>query len=235
MKIGGFKNVVIVNGMVLGMSKCLAKTQKIDDTKCVGAEKVSNLRVDSDLASITITTGEKEEVQVHYYGEVCTSDIPRLDVTASCGEVNITAKIEDSVTSCNLKLDVVIPRKMFKFIFVKSCNGRVELGEEVKTESMKITSENGSIYSKASFKEIITKSMNGSTHISVSAKSNIDISASSMNGSITVELANIGSCNISASSMNGSVKNMYNATGEYKATGDISSMNGSIKIKQIDF
>ena len=44
------------------------------------------------------------------------------------------------------------------------------------------------------------------------------------------EMVDFFFCNFSTSSMNGTVRNKKHSTGRYKATGEISSMNGDVKI-----
>lgn len=88
-----------------------------------------------------------------------------------------------------------------------------------------------SIISDWFFREINAKSINGSVDIAINAKNDIEIFASSTNGNVNVELGNIGLCNISTSSINGSAKNRHNATGKYKATGNVSSINGSVRVR----
>lgn len=225
-------NMTIVNGRVMsGGCYSLAEFQKIDETKRIGAEEISRIKVDSDLADVTIAASNRTDIEAHYYGEVCTDGKLEFDVTTSGDKINVSAKINGSTFNGNLKLNVFIPQKVFRLISVKCQNGSIEICKNVEAERLKIDSQYGSIESKAIFEEITAKSMNGSIDISISAKSNIEISASSMNGNVSVELENIGSYNISTSSMNGSTRNRHNSTGRYKATGDISSMNGSVRVQ----
>lgn len=230
--INNVDTMTIVNGRVIsGGCYSSAESKKIDETKRIGSEGISRIKVDSDLADVTIAVGNSTDVEVHYYGEVCTDGQIEFDVTTSGDTINVSTKINSSTFNGNLKLNVFIPQKVFRLISVKCQNGSTEICKNVEAERLKIDSQNGSIESEAIFEEITAKSMNGSIDISISAKSDIEISASSMNGNVTVELENIGSCNISTSSMNGSTKNRYNSTGKYKATGDVSTMNGSVRIQ----
>lgn len=224
-------NMTIVNGRIISGGCYSAESKKIDENKRVGAEGINRIKVDSGLADVTIAVGSRKDVEVHYYGEVYTDGKLEFDVTTSGDEVYVSAKINGSTFNGSLKLDVLIPQKEFRLISVKCQNGNAELGKNVDAERIKIDSQNGNIESKASFKEITAKSMNGSIDISVSAKSDIEISASSMNGNVSVELENIGFCNIATSSMNGFSRNRHNSTGKYKAAGDVSSMNGNVRVR----
>lgn len=229
--INNFCNMSIGNGRVISVGCCSAESKKIDETKSIGVEGISRIKIDSDLADVTIVASNRRNVEVHYYGEVSTDGNPKFNVNTSGDEINVSAKINGSTFNGSLKLNVIIPQKVFRLISVKCQNGSVELCKNVEAKRLKIDSQNGSIESEAFFEEITAKSMNGSIDISISAKSDIEIFASSMNGNVSIALDNIGSCNISTSSMNGSARNRHNSIGKYEATGDISSMNGSVRVQ----
>lgn len=230
--LGNVGNITIGNGRTIsGGCYSSAESKKIDETRRIGAEGINRIKVESALANVTITAGNNTDVELHYYGEVCTDGKSKFNVTTSGDEINISAKIDGNTFNSNLKLSVLIPQKMFKSISVKCENGSTEVGRNVKAERLKIDSHNGSIESEATFEGITAESMNGNIDISISAKSDIEISASTMNGNVSVELENIGCCNILTSSMNGSARNRYKSTGKYKATGNISSMNGNVRVQ----
>ena len=230
----------ITNGRIIGGGNPLVERKKVDETKKIKAEEISKIKVESDCANVTVSTinstdaveinyGE-QYVPVHYFGEVYTDGNTELKVTTSGDEIIVTAKTKGNIVNSSLKLNVFIPQKVCKSISVKSQNGCAGICKNVTAKRLRIDSQNGRIVSEATFEEITAKTMNGSIDIGIRAKSDIEVKASSMNGSVFVELENIGSCNFSTSSMNGSVRNMYHLTGRYKATGEISSMNGNVII-----
>lgn len=182
-------NMTIINGRVISGGCYSAEAKKIDETKSVGAEGINRIKVDSGLADVTIAVGSKTDVEVHYYGEVCTDGKLKFDVTTSGDEVNVSAKINGSTFNGSLKLDVLIPQKVFRLISVKCQNGSTELCNNVAAERIRINLQNGSIESEASFEEITAKSMNGFA------------------------------------------RNRHNSTGKYNATGDVSSMNGNVRVQ----
>lgn len=224
-------SMTIVNGRIVGGSFSSAESKKIDERKSIRVDDINKIKVDSDLADVTVSVGSCDTVEVHYHGEVATDGNIEWSLTKSDDEINIVAKMDANIFNGSLKLDVVIPQKRFRLISVKCQNGTAEFHKNVKTSRLKVNSQNGSIESEADFEEITAQTRNGSVDISISAKSDIEISASSMNGNVNVELDNIGSCHISTSSMNGSARNRHNSTGKYKATGEISSMNGNVRIQ----
>ena len=224
-------NITIVNERIIGRKSSSAKVQKIDEIKYMSAENISVIKVDSNLGDVSITACNRANIETHCYGAICTDGKIKFNITTSGNEIKISAKTSGSIFNGDLKLNVLIPQKVFKLISVKSQTGSVELSSNIETEKLKIHSQNGSIETESSFNNISAKSINGNIDISVHAKNDIGISASSTNGNVNVELENIGSCQISTSSMNGSNKNKYNSTGKYKATGHVSSMNGNVRIR----
>lgn len=233
MKITTIKNVsniTVVNGRVISKECSCADSKKIDETKSVESKKISKIKIDCDSADVTIAAGNSANIEAHCYGEVYAGNF-ELNVTTFGDEISISAKINESIFSGSLRLDVLIPQKVFKLISAKCANGYVKLCENVETKCLELDLQNGNMETEAHFQEITANSINGSIDISIIAKSDIEIFASSMNGNVNVKLENIGSCNISTSSMNGTVRNSHGSDGKYNATGNVSSMNGNVRIK----
>lgn len=225
-------NTVIINGRIVGggIFSTSMETKKIEDKKSIGVEGANKITIDSDIADVTILTGDCGTIEAHYYGETCTENNIELSVTKSDDEIKVILQKKEKIFNGNLKLDVYIPKKSFECIFVKCQNGKAEIQETVEAKQIKANTQNGSIQTEACFEKITAQSMNGSIDISIRAKSDIEISASSMNRNVNLLLENIGFCHISTSSMNGIARNSHNATGKYKAIGEVSSMNGNVRI-----
>ena len=230
----------IINGRIIGGGYSSAERKIVKEVKQIKAGRINKIKVESDCANVTVSTINSTDakepyygesyVEAHYFGETYTDGKPELNATTSGDELIITATNKAHVFNGSLKLNVRIPQRVFRSILVKSQNGSVGICKEVEAKQLKISSQNGRIISEATFEEITAKSMNGSIDICTRAKNDIEVNASSMNGSVFVELENIDSCNILTSSMNGTVRNKNHSTGKYKATGEISSMNGDVKI-----
>lgn len=222
---------ITMNERSIGGGFSFAESKKIDERKSIGTDDISKIKVDSDLANVTVSVGSSNTVEAHYHGEVATDGNIEWSVTKSDSEINVVAKMDANIFKGSLKLDVVIPQKRFRLISVKCQNGTALFHKNVETSRLEVNLQNGNIESEVDFEEVTAQTMNGSIDISISAKSDIEIYASSTNGNVNVELNNIDSCNISTSSMNGSARNRHNSTGKYKATGKLSSMNGNIRIQ----
>lgn len=223
--------MTIVNGRIISGGFSPAELKKVDESKNIEAEGITTIKVDADLADVNVSVGSSNKVEVHYYGEVDTESNIKLSLTKCNDEINVLAQTTNNTVTSSLKLDVVIPQKKFRLISVKSQNGTTEIHKNVETSRLKLKSQNGRIKSKCNFEKITANTMNGSIDISITAKSDIEISASSMNGNVNLELNNIELCKISTSSMNGKARNRHTSTGRYKATREVSSMNGNVRIQ----
>lgn len=219
-------DISIVNGgNVFG-----GEPKKIDEHKTTSANNISRIVVNCDCANVQMKVANTNSVNTHFYGQVTTDGTIHFDVSTSGSEIRVTVKLTGSSIDSDLHLDISIPERMFEIIDVKSQNGNIVISKGVSSSKLKLKSTNGTVKSYALFKDIKATSMNGNTKVYVYAHSDVELDVSSMNGNATVELHNIACCNLSTSSMNGSVRNRFHATTGYTAVGEVSSMNGNVRI-----
>ena len=224
-------NVTIVNGRVVsGGSFFGGEPKKIDEQKSTSANSVSRIVVNCDCANVQMKVANTNSVNAHFFGQVTTDGTTKFDVSTSGSEIKITVKLTGNSINSDLHLHIDIPARMFETIDVKSENGNIIISEGVRSRKLKLKSTNGNVESYAVFEDIKAKSMNGNTEVCVYANSDVDLDVSSMNGNAIVELHNIARCNLSTSSMNGSVRNRFHATTGYTADGEVSSMNGNVRV-----
>lgn len=224
-------NVTIVNGRVVsGGSFFVGEPEKIDEQKSTSANSISRIVVNCDCANVQMKVANTNSVNAHFFGQVTTDGTTKFDVSTSGSEIRITVKLTGNSINSDLHLHIDIPARMFETIDVKSENGNIIISEGVSSRKLKLKSTNGNVESYAIFEDIKAKSMNGNTEVYVYANSDVELDVSSMNGNAIVELHNIAYCNLSTSSMNGSVRNRFHATTGYTADGEVSSMNGNVRV-----
>lgn len=122
--------------------------------------------------------------------------------------VNIINGVVISGSFSNLELDVCIPHTTLEILDVQTDNSSISIDGSDAT-MITASSKNGSIQLKNVTFETL--------------------SLECKNGSIDCMLGNIGASTVKVSSKNGSCTNAPNLSGEYTATGFISSKNGSVK------
>jgi len=232
---GGCRNLSIASGnaqvVVVNEGSFFEKSKKWHQTKHIGMDGIRKIRVNSELADVIIEVSDREDMKVQYYGDVCTEANPEFIVTIGNEEVCVMGKASGDIFYGNLKIHMLLPKKVFDLISVECRNGSAKLCKNVEARRLKLVSSNGNIRSEATFKEMNAKSRNGSIQISTYAKQDIEILASSENGHVHATLDNIATCNIVATSINGHTEVKHHSNGQYKATGKIESGNGHVIVQ----
>ena len=208
-------SIVMIDGRVISGGGSCAEPKEIDKTKKIRADDITQIRVSSNNANVTISIGDRDDVEVHYHGKVYTDGDVDVDINNMYG---------------NLQLDVIIPQKIFECISVKTVTGNVLLYRNVEAKKIKINSVNGNLVAEVCCEEIDAQSQNGIIDIFVIPKSNIEMYAKSINGSVTVDVSKFGLCTIRTSSVNGLARNEHIANGKFRASGKVSSINGMVRV-----
>lgn len=224
-------NICIVNGRIVSGSDALGEPKKYDEEKSVNTNGIDRIAVKCDCADVFINVTNTDCVKARFVGEVTTDGELKFYVAKIGNEIKVTAELNGSTMNNNLNLFVDIPTRILKKLSVKSLNGDITIHEDVTARRLKIKSTNGNVVSYASFEEITATTMNGNVTVYVNAKNDVEMEVSSMNGNASVKLQNIARCNLSTSSMNGSVKNRFQPAIGYVANGEVSSMNGNVKVR----
>lgn len=135
---------------------------------------VVNGRVISDGGTIKcLEFDEKKSAECSIDGDI------NFDVQVIDHELRIALKSTGNCFDSNLKLDVSVPKKLFKVISAKSSSANIILNEGVYTDFLKLKTQSGNLEANATAN---------------------NISASAMSGSVSAKFNNIGHINLSASS-----------------------------------
>ena len=223
-------SIVMIDGRVISGGGSCAEPKEIDKTKKIRADDITQIRVSSNNANVTISIGDRDDVEVHYHGKVYTDGDVDVDINKFGQEATINVENTSNNMYGNLQLDVIIPQKIFECISVKTVTGNVLLYRNVEAKKIKINSVNGNLVEEVCCEEIDAQSQNGIIDIFVIPKSNIEMYAKSINGSVTVDVSKFGLCTIRTSSVNGLARNEHIANGKFRASGKVSSINGMVRV-----
>lgn len=223
-------NVTIINGKVINGDDSISY-KKFDDRKEENAHNVEKITIDSSIADVDVSVSNSEKVEAHFFGEVSADGDVKFDVKRILNEIIVTLNFSGTSFGGNLKLNVTIPSKEFKQIFIKTNSGDVQLRENVATSGLKVKTLSGDVETNSIFRHAILKTTSGDVDIFINAISNVELAVSTMSGDIETELQNIGHVNLSSSTMSGTTKNRHNSTVGYTADVDLSTMSGDIKIR----
>lgn len=223
-------NNIIING------------KKIDETKKNSSVGVSKIRVISNNVRVNIIENHESKIVARLHGSASSLDFRFSLSKIAANEIQITAEFESmssgvniingvviSGSFSNLELDVCIPHTTLEILDVQTDNSSISIDGSNAT-MITASSKNGSIQLKnVTFETLSLECKNGSIKIESYVKSEVKLNVSTKNGSIDCMLGNIGASTVKVSSKNGSCTNAPNLSGEYTATGFISSKNGSVK------
>lgn len=157
-------NVTIINGKVINGNDSISY-KKFDDRKEENAHNVEKINIDSSMANVDVSVSNPEKVEAHFFGEISVDGDVKFDVKRILNEIIVTLNFSETSFGGNLKLNVTIPSKEFKQIFIKTNSGNVQLKENVATSSLKVKTHSGDVETNSIFRYAILKTMSGDIKI----------------------------------------------------------------------
>lgn len=229
---GNVSNVTIVNGRVIGGGGNADK--KFEQKKSEDARNIEKIRIDSVFANVSIRPSESSMIEAHLHGCVEDERKVKLEFCKTMSQLKIAVKIAEGSFNGNLELDITVPYKTFKEIFIKTTSADVTVNKQVSTDSLKVETMSGDVETHATFKKAFAKTMSGDVDILEGANQDVTVEVSTMSGDVSVELDNI--CRISShvKTMSGRVRDRNShITKEkgYEAIVNVSTMSGDVTIR----
>lgn len=137
-------NVTIINGKVINGNDSISY-KNFDDRKEENAHNVEKITIDSSMADVDVSVSNSEKVEAHFFGEVSVDGDVKFDVKRILNEIIVTLNFSGASFGGNLKLNVTIPAKEFKQIFIKTNSGDVQVRENVATSDLKVKTQSGDV------------------------------------------------------------------------------------------
>lgn len=203
--------ITTANAIVKCKSRIL---NHFDEKLSFDASSIEKIVIDSDI-NINMSVSNSSKVTVHFCGqaEIAKEDI-WFDARIDGHELIIKLKFIDDCYNSNLKLDVIVPYKTFKAIWVDTTSADFTLNKGVSMESLRVSSTSGKI------------------RLQIYATKDIEVGISSMYGNVSVEFENVNFSYLSTRSLRGKIVNYYKSGNGYtaKANVDISTTSGNITL-----
>ena len=209
------------------------KESNINEEKFEVIDGIESINISSSFVDIKVTSEDRDDVRVKYYGRMKSSVVPTLETEKNGKELIIkltNPKTNYTVTNSNVVLEIFVPKSLVTDYSISSSSANINakniISNDFQTSSssgdVNLTTIKGeNLEFSSSSGEIIGKEIIG------------DVNASSSSGDIEFTLdESTGDYEISTSS--GDVNIYYNNTAGYKGTVNTSSgdleYNGSINI-----
>lgn len=178
-----------------------------------------------------ICTSNSSNIEARLYGIEPIKNFSFYIEDLNNGKFRIEANCKESCHSAQCRVDIAIPRKTFKFFFIKGSLADITLDENVSIEKVQVKMDSGDFYSDAKVNNFLIEAKCSDIDLCIDATQNINIDASIGCGDTLIEFRNIGVINLSADSEKGYVKNRHKESKGYTADVNISTKIGDILIK----
>ena len=229
-KVYSGNNVVIIDGQNINVGGT-GKRQRFDERKAVDGSNIEKIAIDSRIANVNVSISNSSKVEAHFYGEADTDGDVTFDVREVNRELRITLECTGNYFNTNMKLDVTVPKKIFKVISASSLSANITLNAGVSTEYLKVQTQSGDLETNATVNHVFVFTMSGDVELCIDATQDINVGVSTMSGDVLAEFNNIGCINLSASSMSGNIRNRHWENKGFSADVNISTMSGDIRIR----
>ncbi|MDR7857782.1 DUF4097 family beta strand repeat-containing protein [Tissierella sp.] len=220
------------------------KWETIDEEKFAEVAGISNITISSSFIDVKVTSADRDNVRIHYYGKMKTNVVPSLEVDKRSNTLNI--KLESNSNSYSIEesdvvLEIFVPKSfngdfnasnssgdiymkdlIGKDFNISASSGSLNL-ENLDGKKLDIDTSSGDIQLSDSIGEIKAKSSSGNQELENVEANQMVITASS--GNVSLEDC-IGELRINTSSGRVSFNNK-------RTSGDIvvSTTSGDVSFK----
>lgn len=225
-------------------------TKEINESKTFKPEEVSKIEVDLTSTDLNIIPTTKEEITVHFYGEVSTNmkkSSPELVAYKTDNKLCVETLWSKNIIAIGINLsrttmDIYIPETILEELKINAVSGDVTLEgitvlefyletvsgdikvQELAAEKIRIDSVSGSIAIKDYAGNINAGSTSGDISL-IGGENNNDLDASTISGDISIEQDVMSDMNIA--SISGDVKIKLPKDSQFYL--DFSTVSGNIK------
>lgn len=209
-----------------------SSTQKFDEKRIEVADNIEKLEINSAIGDINIFTSNSSNIEIHFHGEVTFNGNWDFDVKVEDNNLKIISKfIKSTYSEGNLKLDIGVPNKVYKLIFIQSFSANITLSEDIVTECLEVKTISGNLKTEANICKTYIDSLSGDIDFCINATKDIKVEISTVTGDVIATFNNIKVINLISRSMTGYARNEHREIAGYSAKVEIVTRSGGIKIK----
>lgn len=210
-----------------------SKTKLIKEKRVEKDPNIKNIVVESTYSDVVISPSKgTNDIQLLLYGRARKNDNIEIETSIICDGI-LFIKVKNQNEEVNsVKLYVELPEKRcFDNISVKTDFADINIKEGISAEQISLTSNSGSIKTKADAPKTKIKSSSGNVNFYADPMSDIEVAIMSSFGDIETNLKNISTLKLETKT-DGMLSNYFKEyPSGYKADVKIASIIGYIKIK----
>lgn len=178
----------------------------VDITEVRDIDGISKITIDNISANIVIIPENRDNIKVHYYGNVSsTKDIPQLSIITDGEEIIIKLvepkKMIRILYFVNIVLEIYIPEDYIGDLTIDSKSGNIEFQKSILLDRLSLNSFSGNLdINHLSTKDTDIHFASGNLKVGNLQAEDIDIK--SFSGNIRVDNLRANDCNLKMSSGN---------------------------------
>lgn len=216
------------------MSKNEIKT--FDQTKVENVKEIENIEIDSAITNINVSVSNSttEEIEARFHGNVSVVKSGEIffEVSKENNKIKILVKPTGTYNKLNLDLDIVLPKKIFNELSIKSYTSlSINLNEGVLANYIRVYCECSKLTSKAIFESAKFFNEGGDVEVYTYANDDIFLNVSTNVGDISITLNNINYINLHANNTSRILNKKKQIQNGYCADIKVSTIIGKIDIK----
>ncbi|MBW4827189.1 MAG: DUF4097 domain-containing protein [Clostridiaceae bacterium] len=175
---------------------------EINEEKTIKMNGINSIYIDSHMGNLNIISEDREDIKIHYHGNISKNNTPMLKTEKKMGKIVVTAHIKNfnHIKNSSLTLDIYLPKNYKNDIEGKLSAGNIN-ASEIKIDNLTLTSHAGNIILNNALATNIETSTNaGNIKINLDElRSNISANTNAGNVKITIPEASDFSLDASVS------------------------------------
>lgn len=208
-----------------GISAKDLKWETLDEEKLAEINGVNNIEISSPFIDIKVTSADRDDIRIHYYGKMKTNVVPELKVEKISNKLNIKLEHNSnsySVVESDVVLEVFVPKSfngelnttsssgdiymknlIGKNINVSASSGDLEL-ENLEAPMLNLATSSGEIILNDSIGEIKAASSSGDIFLD-NPKTSENIKVTTSSGDVSIKLGDDASYKVEGTTSSGDV------------------------------
>ncbi len=208
-----------------GISSRDLKWETIDEERLSEINGVNKIEISSQFIDIKVTSEDRDNVRIHYYGKMKTNVVPELKVEKTSSKLNIKLEHNSnsySVVESDVVLEVFVPKSfngelnttsssgdiymkdlVGKNLNVSASSGDLQL-ENLEAQVFNLTTSSGEIILNDSLGEIRAASSSGDIFLD-NSRSNENINATTSSGDVSIKLGDDANYKVEGTTSSGDV------------------------------
>lgn len=223
--------LITIGNQVYKVNLVPVDNRQFDREQTVDGKNVERIDVYSEIADVKISSSLSSTVSAHLHGDAFIIGDINFTINVNKGLLSIELLPMEEYVGTTLSLDICVPYKIYEEVSVKTSKAKnITISDDISAKDIFLKSEDGALFSNATFSNISLVTSRGITELHISPKEDIFVTFSTDSGPAFLDFSNLGNVNLSTFSSMELIHNNHKSGSGYDANVKISTSKGSILI-----